>query len=167
MAFMSPDPDFDFNPQHLPKAYLEAIGLATAAASFTEYAMETALTGFLRLDVHTGGALTANMNAPTRDNALRAIGKLRLSEADQARLEDLLDAIKSAHNRRNAIVHHTWAIHKQTGQVFRVDINAHNDQSHHRHRVDLAALQEDAAQIHRVGRELLEFVRQKGLLPRD
>src|SRR5262245_25346937 len=97
---------YDYDPRNLPPDILAAIGLVTAASAQTEAIVEMAIGGCLGISVEYNTAVTTHMNAPLRDNVLRAAAEIKIDNLDDLdTLDEILDQIKVAFQRRNDYVH--------------------------------------------------------------
>ena len=122
---MSPSIVYDYDPRNLPQDILAAIGLVTACSAQTENMVEMGIGGCLGIEVDYNVAVTTHMNAPLRDNVLRAAAEIRIDDLDALdELDHLLDEINKAFVKRNAYVHHQWCRHPETGEVFTTRIEA-------------------------------------------
>lgn len=119
----------------------------------------------MRLESDYSTAVTTHMNAPLRDNVLRAAAEIRIDDLDDLdELDRLLDEIKTAFDKRNAYVHRSWCRHPDTGECFTVDIEARGS-------VDqlvpiiVDQIKADAARIYDAGMSLMTFLAARKLLP--
>lgn len=167
---MTTEPDqeyhYDFNPYSLPKAMLQAIGLATASAAQTEDLVQMAIAGCLGLDSDYGKVITLHMAMPLRFSALRAAAEIRIDDLDVLdELDDLIAEIEKAFERRNAIVHHQWCIDKKTREIF---INKEIARTSYRSDLipmTVAQVEKDALLIYRVGMKVWGFCKRNNLIP--
>jgi hypothetical protein len=163
---MEPSVIYDFDPRNLPPEVLAAIGLAVAASAQTESIIEDAIGGCLGLDHEYTMAVTTHMAAPLRDSVLRSAAEIRIDNLDDLdELDRLLDNVKTAFEKRNAIVHHSWCRHPDTGEVFTVKETARVRVEAELIPIAVDKIKRDAAFIYRVGMELNDFLVARNLLP--
>lgn len=156
----------DFDPRNLPKECLAAIGLATAAAAQTERIMESAISGCLGVDMEYGGAVVTHMNAPLRDNVLRAVAEIRIDDLDDLdELDDILDEIREAQVKRNNLVHNEWCVDPKDGLVYFLKQTARGSFKLNREKKSVESIEADASSIYAAGMELQSFLMARGLLP--
>lgn len=116
-----PEIIYDFDPRNLPPEYLAAIGLVTTTWSQTDHTVEMLIAALLGIDAEYGLAVTTHMAQPLRDSVARAAAEIRIDDLDALdELDQLLDRVKEAADRRNGIAHQTWCRHPVTGDVYRV-----------------------------------------------
>ena len=157
---------YDFNPHNLPPDYLAAIGLVTACAAQAEEAVETLIAACLGIDAEYGMAVTSHMAVPLRDNVARAVAEIRfenLGALDE--LDILLDRISQAFDKRNAVIHHSWTRHPQTGHVFTVKQTARGSVKVEVISMSAEDISADAAFIYSAGIDLVRFMIAYGLKP--
>ena len=150
---------YDNDPSAIPDDLAAEIGRVAIASSFTEGAVETALREIGGLDAFVGASITTHMNAPTRDNALRAIASVRIqSEEVRQELFLILDEVKRAFDKRNAIVHHAWVTERATGKVYRLQISARGKIVVREFPVTVEEVNQTAVSVHEAGLALYTFL---------
>ena len=161
-----PQRNLDFDSRNLPQDVLAAIGLAVVCSAQTEHVVETGIQGCAGVDVEYGTAVTAPMPAPLRDRILRSVAEIRIGNRDDLEeLDRLLQQIKAAFDRRNALIHCEWCRDRDTNELFRVRRPARADSA-----VDLVPttiddIRGDASFIYWAGLNLWDFLRKRRLLP--
>jgi hypothetical protein len=138
----------------------------TTSAAYTESCVDEAIAGCLGVDYEYGQAVTTHMTMPLRFSVLKSAAEIRIDDVDALdRLDDLVDRIERAFEKRNAIVHHVWCRDPKTGDAFMVKETA-------RQRVEIEAIPMSADQVNRdalliydAGIELYEFLKAHNLLP--
>lgn len=159
-------PEYDFNPNTLPRELLEAIGLMTASAAQTEHTIQEAIAGCLGVDIEYGQAVTAHMAMPLRFSALRSAAEIRIDDLDDLdALDVLIDRLENAFERRNMIVHHSWCRNPMTDEVFLVKETARRRVETDLIPMTIDAVKEDAALMYGVGMDLQSFLSARDLLP--
>ncbi len=157
---------YDFDPHNLPPEMLRAIGLVVAASSQTESVVQDLIGGLLRIDMIDAKALTTHMSAPLKDHVVRALSELRApSPSEVDALDDLLDRINTAYEKRNLIVHNSLARHPDTGEVFSLREQARGSLKVSLQRVTASEFEAAAELIYRAGMDLMEFMMSRGLQP--
>jgi hypothetical protein len=76
--------------------------------SFAEALIEDLLAGMMGAELKYVWALTANINISTRIEALRAVGRMRLSASAFIEFESALDQFRMLVPFRNKLVHGLW-----------------------------------------------------------
>ncbi len=158
--------EYDYTPHNLPQDILVAIGIVATCASQTEGIVEMAIGGCLGITVEYAASITAHMNAPMRDQVLRAAAEIRLDDLDVLdELDGLLDAINVAFAKRNQYLHNMIGADPQ-GNVFATSITARGS-------VDVAIIpltaemiQRDALAIYKAGMDLIIFMKKHKLGPK-
>lgn len=154
----------DFDPRNLPMTYQRAIGLVAASSAQTESMVQMAICACLGVDAEYGWAVTTHMNAPMRDNVLRSVAELRIDDLDALdELDEILDAISDANNRRNDHVHGDWCRKESTGQVFIAKIKARGSVQADLIPVSVDQIKADAQLIYDLGIRLFKFLMRHGL----
>lgn len=158
--------DLEFDPFKIPSAYLEAIGLVTAASAHTESMIEDAIAGLASLDVERGLAITTHMSAPLRKDVLRSLAEIRIDDLDDLDLlDELLDEINKQTQKRNLYVHNKICMNPKTGEVALVKASARGSVRLEAFGVSVETIRADALSIHSAGLELFKFLDTRGLLP--
>lgn len=161
---MKPHIVFDYDPRNLPREMLAAIGLVAASSAQTESIVEMGIGGCLGIDTDYSYAVTTHMNAPLRDNVLRAAAEIRIEDLDDLdELDRLLDNINAAFSKRNGYVHRTWCRHPETGAVFTTKITARGSVDAELVPVSLDQVTADANFIYDAGMALMTFLSAKNL----
>lgn len=156
---------YDFDPNNLPPEYLQAIGKVVAASAQTEFILQKLIAGLLGIDNVQSVALGAHLTFPLKDHIIRTLAELSapsLQELDK--LDDLLDAVKDALDKRNTIVHNSFAIHPN-GQVFSYRVKARGSLQAELKPVTFEEMEKDAALVYKVGMDIFSYMVLKGLLP--
>jgi len=150
---------FDFDPHNLPEGYLEAVGLVAMAAAQTEDSMKDLLGGLLGIDNVDTLAVATHMSFPLKDQIIRALAELR---ADQAAfvdsLDDLLDTVKEAMDRRNVLVHNPLMLNPETNEVFSHRLKARGSLQLELKPITVDEIEQDAALIYEVGLSIIQFM---------
>lgn len=158
---------YDFDPFHLPPEYLQAIGLVVAASAQTEAIMRDLIGSLLNIDNIEAIALCTHMAAPLKDHVARTLIELNApgaSEVDE--VDDLLDAVNDALAARNTIVHNSFLIHPDNGQVMSWREKARGSLQTELVPVSAKEIEQDAALINKVGLDIVTFMMMNGLAPR-
>jgi hypothetical protein len=159
---------YDFDPNNLPAEFLQAIGLVTAASAQTESIVQKFIGGLLGIDEIETIALTTHMSAPQKDQVARALIELNgTSAAIVDHVDDLLDAIADAAERRNVLVHNSFARHPETGEVFSIRFKARGSLQVSLQPIDIEQIKKDAAFIYKVGIDLMRFIAAFDVRPAD
>lgn len=167
---MSAEPSvvYDFDPRNLPPALLRAVGLVTAAAAQTEHVMQEFIGGLLGIDSIEAISLTTHMAGPLKDQVARSLIELNAANSCAVdAVDDLLDAIKSATDKRNILVHNALARHPDTGEVFSIRYQSRGSLQLSMQRVDVEQIEKDAALIYEVGMNLMQFMITFEITPKD
>ena len=158
---------YDFNPNNLPPEYLAAIGLVVASASQTDHVMRDFIGSYLGIDMAESLALGAHMSTPMKDDIIRALVELnapRASDVDD--LDDILDRVREATARRNAVAHNAFARHPDTGQIFSLRERARGSLQVDLKPIEVAELKEVATEMYASGMALMEYMMARGIGPR-
>jgi hypothetical protein len=158
---------FEFDPHKLPNDYLKAIGLVIVAANETESVLREFIGALLGIDNIESVALCTQMPFSLKNQIARALNELKASSASELdSLDDILDRIDQAMDRRNAIAHSSFPIHPDTGQVFRFKEKARGALSADLIEVSAEEIAEIAKEIHEAGLALISFMIERNLGPR-
>jgi hypothetical protein len=155
--------EYDFDPRNFPKDLLSAIGLMTTSAAQTESIVEMAIHCFLDIDFEFGKAVTTHMSMPQRFSALRASAEIRIDDLDALdQLDELIDKVEIAFEKRNAVVHRTWCRDPDNGDMFTL-----KDVARVSVRTDLISMsidgvRQDALFVYDAGMELMTFLMRHG-----
>lgn len=159
-----PDIIYDFDPNNLPPDYLAAIGLVTACWAQTDDIVQSFVGACLGVDALYSTAVTAHMAVPLRDNVARAVAQIRLDDLDHLdELDAILDRVNTSAEKRNAIAHHCWCRHPQTGQVYIHKITARGTVIGDLVPLAVDQIKSDATFIYLAGLELVRFMHTVGL----
>lgn len=159
---------YDFDPNNLPPEYLASIGLVVASASQTDHVMRDFIGSYLGIDMAESLALGAHMSTPMKDDIIRALVELNAPGAsDVDELDDILDRVRKIAARRNAVAHNAFARHPETGQVFTVRERARGSLQVEMKPIEVAELNEIAAEMHASGMSLMEYMMARGIGPRE
>jgi hypothetical protein len=165
---MEPTTVYDFSPYNLPQDLLAAIGRVVACAAQTEHIVQMAIAGCAGIDFEYGGAITTHMNMPLRFSALRATAEIKIDDLDALdELDDLIDAIDKAFERRNAVVHHQWARDPETNLTGTMKETARTSYQMYLVPMTVADVERDALLLYTSGLKLFQFLKERGLLPRE
>lgn len=164
---IKPEKEYDFDPRNLPPDALAAIGLAVTSSAQTESVIENAIAVCLGLDFEYGLAVTTHMSAPLRDNVLRAAAEIRINNLDALdTLDKILDHIKNeAIPKRNNIVHRTWGVDPETGEIFTVRQTARGRVEMELVKMPVDKIKSDALVIYEAGMALVRFLAEHQLFP--
>ncbi len=163
-----PEVIYDFDPRNLPPEMLRAIGLVAAASSQTEHVVQSLIGGLLGIDNIETLALTTHMAAPLKDHVVRALAELSApSPAQLDQIDDLMDAVNDAFDKRNLIVHNAIARHPVTGECFSYRQKARGSLQLSLIPVTAEEFARDAALIYEAGMDLMRFMISRGIGPRE
>ena len=163
---MSDYVEYDYDPHNLPREILAAIGLVATCASQTEGIIEMAIGGCLGVTVEYAAAVTSHMNAPMRDQTLRAAAEIKLDDLDALdELDRIMDSVNASFARRNLYLHNMIGA-DPSGKIFATSITARGSVD-----VDIVPLtadsiRKDATAIYVAGMELMSFMRKHKILPK-
>lgn len=159
---------YDFDPNNLPPEYLAAIGLVVASASQTDQVMRDFIGSYLGVDIAESLALGAHMSTPMKDDIIRALVELNAPSAcDVDDLDDILDRVREATARRNAVVHNAFAVHPETGQVFSLRERARGSLQVDMTPIKVSELNSIAAEVYAAGMALMDYMIARGIGPRE
>ncbi len=159
--------EYDFDPRNLPTDFLIALGLASAASAQTEDVLQHLIGALCGVDLVQTIALTAQMSASLKDNVARALAELSAPHvADLDLLDDLLDAVVSALERRNALLHNAFCRHPETGEVFIARQKARGAVTASVTPVTAAEIEDDAVAIYDAGMAFMAFMIARGMRQR-
>lgn len=160
--------EYDFDPNNLPDEYLRAIGLTIACASQTESILQNFIGGVLKIDLIETRALTAHMSMPLKDDIARALAELsapNMVELDA--IDDVLDRVWDAMQKRNALAHNALIRHPDTGQVLSWREQARGSFRGTLTPISAKEIENDAALVYQAGMDLQEFMMRRGIAPHD
>jgi hypothetical protein len=156
---------YDYAPFNLPPEILRAIGLVVASASHSEHILNMAVGGALGLEQHYAIALTVHMPISLKVSALKSAAEFRLESDDLDQLDLLLVDLDKAFGIRNKYAHHTFAVHPETGAVYRQAESARIRLEIELVLLTVNQIESDAAFVYKAGIALMEFLILKRLLP--
>jgi hypothetical protein len=158
---------YDFDPNNLPPEYLTAIGLVVASASQTDHVMRDFIGSYLGIDLAENIALGAHMSTPMKDDIIRALVELNAPHASEVdELDDILDRVRIATTRRNAVAHNAFARHPETGQVFTLRERARGSLQVDLTAIEAAELTEIGNEVYAAGMALQEYMTLRKIEPR-
>lgn len=106
------------------------------------------------------------MNAPLRDNVLRAAAELKIDDLDDLdELDQLLDEIGMGFAKRNNYLHNGLCRHPTSGQVYLASIVARGSLDADLIPITAPEISADARFIYEAGMRLMVFLMNKKLLP--
>ena len=159
---------YDFDPNNLPPEYLQAIGLVTAASAQTESTLELFIGALLGVDTIKAIAIATHMNNPLRENIIRTLAGINAPSIEELdKIDDLMDAVKEAFDKRNMIVHNALATNPETGEVFRYCQKARGNLSAKLTPIKLQEIQQDALSIYKAGMDIMRFMVSRDITPPD
>ena len=157
---------YDFDPRNLSPEYLQAIGLVVAASAQTESVMQNFIGVLLGIDDMDTLAVTTYMGAPLKDQVARTLTELKAPHVEAVdEIDDLLDAIKDAWEKRNVIVHNALVIHPETREILSHRLKARGSLQLELKPIAVEEIQAAATQIYEVGMDLMRFMMASGLGP--
>jgi hypothetical protein len=157
---------YDFNPNNLPPEYLRAIGLVTSVSSQTESILKDFIGALLRIDNIQTLALCTHMNIPLKNDIIRTLAELEAPTVNEIdKIDDLLDAVKDALEKRNVIVHNAFMIHPDTKEIFSHRLKARGSFQLELKPVSAKEIEEDAALIYKAGMDIMNFMISRKLSP--
>ncbi len=157
---------YDFDPHNLPSEYLRAVGLVAMASAQTEHILGQFIGALLKIDGIQSLALTSHMSIPLRDNIIRAVAELdapNIKELD--RIDDLMDAVTSAFDKRNTILHNSFVIHPETKEVLSWRLKTKGSMQLELKPVTVNEMEQDATALYEVGMDIVRFMDSRGLCP--
>lgn len=157
---------YDFDPRNLPPEYLQAIGLVVTASSQTESILQDFIGALLGIDNVQATALTAHMSFPLKDDVIRTIVELdapHVSEVDV--IDDLLDAVKIALDKRNLVVHNRLYRNPENNEIFSMRQTARGSFQATLKKISVEEIKQDAALIYQVGMDVMSFMLSRNLSP--
>jgi hypothetical protein len=156
----------DFDPNNLPKEFLQAIGLAIACGAQTESVVSMAIGGCLGVDAEYAMATTTHMTLPLKFSVLKSVAEIRIDDLDDLdELDRLLDNVDKALGKRHEVAHASWCRNEDTGELFRVKQAARTRLEVDRAPVTSKEIAVDAAMIYAAGMALMTFIGARKLLP--
>jgi hypothetical protein len=157
---------YDFDARNLPSEYLRAIGLVIASASQTETVLQDFIGGLLQIDNIETKALTVHMSVPLKGDIIRALVELSAPSAEEVdKVDDLLDAVCDALQKRNNVAHNAFLIHPDTREILGWREKARGQLVGTLTPISAKEIEDDAASIYKAGMELFEFMLARGIAP--
>ncbi|WP_333591408.1 hypothetical protein [Brevundimonas sp.] len=164
----APDVIYDFDPGNLPPELLQAIGRMAMCAAQTESVMQSFIGAVLEIDNLETVALTAHMAAPLKDHVARALIELNGANVETIDLvDDLLDAISTAAEKRNVVIHNSILRHPQTGELFSYRQTARGSLQVSLQPVSVEEIEKDATLIYEAGMDLVRFMILNNITPNN
>lgn len=165
--FGDPQTVYDFDPRNLPPEFLEAVGLLIASAAQTESVMRDFIGALLGIDNIDTIALGAHMTIPLKDTVIRALAELKAPNArDVDKIDDLLDAIKTAFEKRNAVAHNSFLIDPKSKRILSLREQARGSLEVTMTPITTAEIRADALQVYQAGMDLMKYMISNDLGPR-
>lgn len=159
---------YDFNPYHLPPEYLQAVGLVAMASAQTESVLQDFIGALLGIDNIETLAVTTHMAGPLKDHVIRALIELNtVHSAVVDEVDDLMDAIKDAMDRRNVVVHNPLIKHPKTGEILSHRLKARGCLQLELRPISVKEIEQDASLINEVGMNLMSFMMLHEIGPRE
>ena len=159
---------YDFDPRSLPPDVLQAIGRMALCSAQTESVVQSFIGAVLQIDNIETIALTAHMSAPLKDHVARALIELNAVSADVVdTVDELLDAISAAAEKRNVVVHNSIVRHPETGELFSYRESARGSLQVSLQPVRVEEIEKDATLIYEAGMDLARFMILHGLVAPD
>jgi hypothetical protein len=159
---------YDFDPNNVPPEYLQAVGLVAMASASTESAMSDVIGGLCGLDNIEALALSTHMSVPLKDHVARALIELNAGSIEILdQVDDLLDDVTDAMDRRNAIIHNELITDPKTGQILSHRLKARGSVQLELRPISVEEIKEDARLIYEAGLNLIAFMGMLGIHPRE
>lgn len=137
-------------------------------AAQTESIMQSFIGALLQIDNIEAIALTAHMSAPLKDHVARALIELNgVSVGVVDTVDELLDAISTAAEKRNVVIHNSIVRHPETGELFSYRESARGSLQVSLKPVRVEEIEQDATAIYEAGMDLARFMIVHGLTPTD
>jgi hypothetical protein len=163
---MEPPVTYEYDPRKLPQEALAAMGLSVACAAQTEKVVEMAIGGCLGVNAIYSTAISTHMPMPLRFHVLKAAAEIKIEDLDDLDLlDEILDKIDKAMQKRNDVAHDTWCQILKTGQLFTHKTTARGSIAAELIPMDIPTIKKDSAAIYAAGMELMGFLISKNLLP--
>ena len=161
---IEPSVVYDFDPHNLPAGYLEAVGLVVAASAQTEDSMSDLIGGLLGIDNMDTAAVATHMSFPLKSQVIRALAELKTNQTSFIdELDDLLDTVKDAMDKRNVLVHNPLLRNPDTNEVFSWRLKARGSLQLDLKPITVDEIKQDAALIYEVGLSILTFMESCGI----
>ena len=162
-----PEVIYDFDPHNLPPEMLRAIGLIVMASAQTESIVGHFISSMLGADAAESIALTAHMSNPLKEQVARALIELLAADAETVdAVDDLLDNIQAAYEKRNTIVHNRAVRHPDTNEIFSLRESARGSTRMKLTPITVQEIEEAAASLYEAGIALERFIARTNL-PRE
>lgn len=159
--------NYDFDPRNLPPEYLRAIGLVAAASAQTESVLQQFIGSLLGIDNAQTLALTLHMSFPLKRDIIRSIAELdapNIKLLDQ--VDELMEEVTSALDKRNITVHNSFARNPTTGEVLSLRERARGSLVVELTPISVEEIEQDASIIYEAGIKVMDFMIRRGLEPR-
>ena len=143
---------------------LQAVGLVAAAAAQTESTLQQLIGGMLGIDNAQALAVTSQLSGLMRDFIARSLAEMdapSVSEVDA--LDDLLDRVNKAMEKRHTLLHNPFAIHPTTGEIFSYRESARGSLQIKLTPVTASEINADAVDIYEAGMDVIRFMDSRGL----
>ena len=158
--------DYDFDPYNIPDEYLNAVGLVVATAAQAEHVLQQFIGALLGIDNIQTLALATHMNFPLKDHIIRTLAELdapNIKELDK--IDNLLDAMSEALDKRNIIVHNSLAINPDTKEILSLRTKARGSLQLQLKPISVDEIEKDAAAIYKASMDIVSFMMSRGLSP--
>lgn len=155
---------YDFDPHNLPLEYLSAIGLVISSSAQTENTLQQFIGALLGIDNIQTVALTSQMSFPLKNDIIGALAELdapSINELDK--IDDLLEAVSKALDKRNIIAHNNFMRDPNTGQVYSHRLKAKGSIKLDLKPISVAEIQQIAEEIYKAGMDIMSFMISRGL----
>jgi hypothetical protein len=159
---------YDLDPRNAPPEFLRAIGLVAAASAQTERILQDFIGALLRIDNVQSVALAAHMSFPLKETVIRTLSEMEAPSVNEIdAIDELLDSVKAALDKRNIIVHNSLAMHPTTGEVFSYRERARGSLQIELKRITVEEIESDAASIYEAGMDVMRFMISREIGPSD
>jgi hypothetical protein len=158
--------EFDFSPSKLPQNLRAAIGQVVAASAQTEGIINMAIAGCLDIDYERMIAVTQHMTLPLKISVLLSVSEIRIDDLDALdKLDELIEGVRDALEKRNNIVHDSWCVSKSDGALFRYKFSARTRVEAESTPIAIEEIVTIANTIEKAGTDLMAFLMLRSLLP--
>lgn len=155
---------YDFDPRNAPPEFLRAIGLVAAASAQTEHILQDLIGALLNIDNVQSVALAAHMSFPLKESVIRTLAELEAPDIPEVdAIDELLDAVKAALDKRNIIVHNALAMHPTNGEVYSYREKARGSLQAELKIITVEEIEKDATAIYEVGMDIMRFMMSRGI----
>jgi hypothetical protein len=122
--------------------------------------------GLLKIDMAETRALTAHMSMPLKDDVARALAELNAPTSDELDLvDDVLDDVWNAMQKRNTFAHNAFCMHPETGEVMSWREQARGSLSGKLSPISANEIERDAALIYYAGMKLQGIMMTRNIAP--